>query len=249
MKQARPTSPVKPSTKTKPVIASPSLDLEATNRYLSSLTATERIAWAVKTFNTGLYALTSAGIDSALLLHHISQAGQSVPVIHVNTGFLPKETLAFRDRLKELYGFQLYEFGPTKAQIADVTSLRLWEGDLALYSKLTKLDPMTVAINELGVNALLTAVRGDQTANRATLGYIGQGNDGELRIRPFIDWPKAEVTDYIDKNRLPRNPLYKRGFESVGDQHTTMPGQNREGREVMECGIHVEGGKLVKQVG
>jgi phosphoadenosine phosphosulfate reductase len=223
------------------------MDLEATNRYLGSLSAMERIEWAVSTFNTGLYALTSAGVDSALMLDHIAHTSQPVPVIHINTGFLPEETLVFRDQLKRRYGFKLYELGPTQDQIADVTQLRLWEGDLALYSKITKLDPMTKAIKKLNVTALLTAVRGDQTDNRATLHYIDEGNDGELRIHPFIDWSKAEVNDYIASNGLPRNPLHKKGFESVGDRNVTVAGQNRKGRTVMECGIHVVGGKVIRR--
>jgi phosphoadenosine phosphosulfate reductase len=222
------------------------LDLEATNRYLGKLSAAERIEWALKTFESGLFALTSAGIDSALMLDHLSHASQQVPVIHINTGFLPEETLSFRDELEKRYGFQLYEFGPSEAQIADVNLLRLWEGDLPMYSKITKLDPMSKAIDELKVSALLTAVRGDQTANRATLRFIGEGNDGELRIHPFIDWSKAQVNEYIADNNLPRNPLYKQGFESVGDQHVTVAGTDRQGRTVMECGIHVVGGKVIK---
>jgi phosphoadenosine phosphosulfate reductase len=223
------------------------MDLKAANRYLRSLSATERIAWAGRTFNSSLYALTSAGVDSALLLDHIAKSQQSVPVIHINTGFLPKETVAFRDSLQQRYGFQLYEFGPDKKHIKDITAQKLWEADLSAYSKVTKLEPMSRAINKLGVRALLTGVRGDQTPNRATLGYIGQGNDGELRINPFIDWSQAQVAAYISSNNLPRNPLYDQGFESVGDWHTTRPGKNRNGRTVMECGLHMVNGRLVRQ--
>jgi phosphoadenosine phosphosulfate reductase len=238
------------SSKTKPAKAaakkSPRLDLEAINKQLASLSAMERIEWALTSFDSGLYALTSAGIDSALMLDHVAHMSRPVPVIHINTGFLPEQTLDFRDELERRYGFALYEFGPSEEQIADVTMLRLWDGDLATYSKITKLDPMRKAIRELKVAALLTAVRADQTDNRATLRYIGEGNDGELRIHPFIDWPKTQVNDYIEKHSLPRNPLHKKGFESVGDLHVTQPGHDRQGRTVMECGLHVVGGKVIK---
>ena len=223
------------------------IDIKTTNVYLASLSATERIAWAIRTFASGLYALTSAGVDSALLLDHMVQTENSVPVIHINTGFLPKETLSFRDSLQQRYGLQLYEFGPDKKQVKRITTQKLWDVDLAQYSKVTKLDPLHKAIEELGVQALLTGVRGDQTENRATLGYIGLGNDGELRINPFIDWSKSQVTDYITSHNLPRNPLYAQGFESVGDWHTTRPGKNRSGRTVMECGLHMVNGRLVRQ--
>lgn len=222
------------------------LDLDKINDKLRTMSPIERILWTKETFNNGLYALSSGGIDSALLLDHIHKSKQQIPVLHINTGFLPKETIKFMQALKKKYGFKLIEFSPSKEQIAEITLLRLWDGDLDLYSKLTKVEPMSRAVNELGVIALLTAVRADQTKNRATLSYVGYGNDGELRIRPFIDWTKKEVNNYIDKNKLPRNPLYKKGFESVGDVYTTMPGLDRNGRLLMECGIHVANGEPLK---
>lgn len=224
-----------------------STDLAKLNDYFESLTAIERIEWAIHTFNSSLFALTSAGVDSALLMDHIAQTKHLVPVIHINTGFLPKETLAFRDNLKKRYTLQIHEFGPTDKQIKAMNDAKLWETDRNLYSKLTKLDPLQQAIDKLKVKALLTGVRGDQTSNRATLGYIDEGNDGELRINPFIDWSKSQVENYINSHNLPRNPLYHKGYESVGDWHTTKPGKNRNGRLIMECGLHLVNGKLVRQ--
>lgn len=223
------------------------VDLHQINSLLQPLTARERIAWASAHFGPGVYALTSAGVDSALLLDHLAQLKLSVPVIHINTGFLPKETLAFRDKLKKRYGFKLYEFGPTTQQIQAITDEQLWEVDLERYSQITKLAPLHQAITKLGVRVLLTGIRGDQTANRARLGFIGSGNDGELRINPFIDWSKREVNDYLSRYNLPRHPLYTQGFESVGDWHTTKPGTGRSGRTVIECGLHMVNGRLVRQ--
>ena len=40
------------------------------------------------------------------------------------------------------------------------------------------------------------------------------------------------------------NPLHDRGYESIGDTHSTVPGAGREGRwagtDRVECGLHVE---------
>jgi phosphoadenosine phosphosulfate reductase len=235
------------SSKTIAMVPSANIDLEAANTYLASVSAADRIDWAKQTFTAGLYGLTSAGIDSALLLDHVAQSKYSIPIIHINTGFLPKETMTFLDSLQKRYGFKLHEFGPSKKQIKDIAAEKLWEVDLRLYSKITKLQPLSEAINKLGVKALLTGVRSDQTENRASLDYIGIGNDGEFRINPLLDWSQAQVEDYINSCGLPRNPLYKKGFESVGDWHTTKPGKKRDGRIVMECGLHMVNGRLVRQ--
>jgi phosphoadenosine phosphosulfate reductase len=223
------------------------LDLKAANRLLGNMSPSERINWSITNFGSGLYAMTSAGIDSALLLDHIAQTGYMVPVIHINTGFLPEETLAFRDTLEMLYDLTIHEYGPSTEQIADISQKQLWNSSPASYSKITKLDPLERAIEDLHVTALLTAVRADQTDNRATLDIIGYGNNGDLRIRPFIDWPAQAVADYIDEHGLPRNALHAKGFESVGDRQTTTAGQGRQGRTFLECGLHVTDGKPLTQ--
>jgi phosphoadenosine phosphosulfate reductase len=221
--------------------------LVQTNARLTGLSVPERIKWAFDTYRDGLYAMTSAGVDSAVMLQQIAEAGVSIPVIHINTGFLAPETLDFRDSLQRRYGFRLHEIGPSQEQIADIEELRLWEGDLELYSKLTKLDPLTKAVKELKVTALLVGIRGDQTANRAGLGFVGRGHDGEVRIHPLIDWDKTRIEHYIQQHNLPRNPLYYQGYESIGDRHLTAPGADRSGRTVMECGLHVTNGKAQRQ--
>jgi phosphoadenosine phosphosulfate reductase len=221
-------------------------DLVRANATLKNLSPIERIIWSYNLFGDDLYALTSAGVDSALLLEDIYKSKNKITVLNINTGFLPSETLKFRDKLQKNYGFKLIDFGPTKKEISDINNLKLWDQNLELYSHITKLDPLTRAIKELNIKALLTGIRSGQTENRSKLNVVGLGNDGELRIRPFIDWTEERVDEYFKLNKLPRNSLYKKGFGSVGDIHTTKVGSKREGRKVMECGLHIENGKLVK---
>jgi phosphoadenosine phosphosulfate reductase len=222
------------------------INLKEANSRLSSLTASEIIDWAKDTFGDKLYALTSAGIDSALMIDHISRVNSNIPVIHINTGFLPKETTQFKKRLVEIYPIKLIEYRPTTTTINKIKKQKLWETDLQAYSKLTKLEPLTQAVKELGIRALLSGIRGDQTKNRSTLEIIELGNDGEYRIHPFINWTKEEVNEYFKQNNLTRNELYIKGYDSVGDKQVTRAGKDRNGREIMECGLHMVNGRLVR---
>jgi phosphoadenosine phosphosulfate reductase len=222
------------------------IDYARANRRLLDASAPGVIAWAYEAFGDSLYALSSAGVDSAVMLDHVARTGRKIPVIFINTGFMPPETLAFKQVLQATFELDFFEYGPSRDDIALVHTGMLWERDPDLYSHITKLEPLSRAIRELGANALLTAVRGDQTSNRAKLGHVGQGNDNEVRIRPFIGWPKSQVAQYISENQLPRHPLYYQGFDSVGDVHTTRAGRDREGRSITECGMHVSGGKVVR---
>lgn len=219
--------------------------IEYANNKLRDMSANERIVYFSRNFNDGLFALTSAGIDAALLLDHIYKLKLDIPVIHINTGFLPVETIQHKQNLVKRYKLKLLEYGPSFEIIKNIELLRLWDGDEQLYSKLSKQDPLANAIRALKVRALITGVRSDQTAQRAKLDIIGYGNNNELRLRPFIDWDKEQVENYFTDNNLPRHPLFFKGFGSVGDYHSTKPGTGRSGRAIMECGIHVSEGKVI----
>ena len=49
---------------------------------------------------------------------------------------------------------------------------------------------------------------------------------------------------YVDEEWIERqyNALHDRGYDSIGDAHSTLPGRGREGRwagtERTECGLH-----------
>jgi len=215
------------------------------NHELRAASADERIDWAVRAFPVGLYALTSAGVDSALTLEHVSKPGRQIPVIHINTGFRPAETLTFRDQLREEFSLEMVEYGPNADIVDAIRETELWISDPAEYGRLTKVEPLARAIGELSVTALISGVRGDQTSTRSELDVVGRGKDGEIRVHPFIDWSKQRVDDYIDSNALPRHPLWPE-YGSVEDAQTMVPGNGREGRSFDECGIHIVDGRVVR---
>jgi phosphoadenosine phosphosulfate reductase len=217
------------------------LDLDATNQQLGVMEATDRIEWAHETFGDGLYSLSSFGVASALMLHLVQKTSVDVPVIAIDTGFWFPETQAFKDELVEQFEFDLHIYGPAPHEVAAVTDTKLWETDLGAYHEVTKLAPLRQAIGRLGVSALLSGVRRQQTSNRANLQYIDLGNDGELRVHPVLDWSDDQESDFFKQEGLPRHPLHDRGYGSVGDYTTTMPGPGRDGRNLSkrECGLHL----------
>lgn len=216
-------------------------DIVDANFHLRPLGSLARIHWAVDTFGEGLHALTSAGIESAFTLHHLAKSGEDITVIHIDTGFLPEETKAFRRDLQSIFGINVIEVGPSPEEVADVHNRRLWETDVQAYTNVTKLEPLNRAIKTLGVSALITGIRADQTPNRQQLNFVGEGNAGEIRVNPFLDWSQAQVDAYFEAHNLPRHPLYYQGYESVDDVPLTEPGPGRDGRQRLECGLHVSG--------
>jgi phosphoadenosine phosphosulfate reductase len=204
-------------------------------------TAIETSQWAAEEFGDGLYALTSFGVESALLPHVLQEAGVKQPFITINTGFWFPETHDFREELSARYGLDVRVYGPSAEAAANIFEARLWETDIDEYHEITKHEPLRRAIGELGVTGLLAGVRGGQTANRLRLDQVKAGKDAETRVHPLLGISEAEATIYFEHHDLLRHPLYYQGYGSVGDWTTTRPGKGRAGRDLpgSECGLHV----------
>jgi phosphoadenosine phosphosulfate reductase len=94
----------------------------------------------------------------------------------------------------------------------------------------------------------MTAIRRDQTAQRASAPIVGPETKFPhlVKINPLANWSKNQVWDYIKQYEIPYNPLHDQGFPSIGCQPCTRAIQcgedDRAGRWAgttkKECGIH-----------
>ncbi len=218
--------------------------------------AFERLLWAHDTFAEGFAITTSFGIQSAVLLHLVSRlmAERSVvvPVIWVDTGYLPPETYRYADQLCGLLGIQ-----PHVAQ-ADLSPARmealygrLWETgqveDLELYHRLRKVDPLDRALTRLGVSCWASGVRGGQTDHRSAMTLL-EAVRQRWSLRPLLFWNNRDIYYYMQSNDLPQHPLFEQGYSTVGDWHSSAPDDGsisgratRFGGLKQECGIHLPG--------
>ena len=71
----------------------------ADDESLEGLSASARVQWAHKTFSEGLVMSTSFGIQSAVMLHLVTQQLPKIPVIFIDTGYLFPETYQFAEAL------------------------------------------------------------------------------------------------------------------------------------------------------
>lgn len=238
-----------PSIKTNPEI-----NLTAANSEVAELDAVETIQWAYDQFGEGLYMSSSFGVESALMFDLVKRSGLDIPVITIDTEFWFGTTRQFKDQLAAEYGNEIHVFGPTHDEFRAASRLvdkgfqeergsETYAANVKKYNQLTKLAPMRRAIDFLGITALLSGVRADQTENRSTLQKIDTGRHGEYRVHPVLDWTERQSKEYFLLKGLQRHPLFYRGYASIGDWPLTKPGSDRsETRsalgEKLECGLH-----------
>jgi phosphoadenosine phosphosulfate reductase len=233
------------------------VDLPAAQQQLDGLGALPRLAWGLDTFAAGLALTTSFGIQSAVLLHMVSEltvrsGGRPVPVIWVDTGYLPAETYRYAERLHGLLGFDLRV---VQAQISparmEALHGRLWESgsleDLDFYNRLRKVEPLDRAFQDLGVRCWASGVRGGQTDHRRSMVPL-EAVRGLWSLRPLLSWSRKDVFYYMEQHGLPQHPLFEQGYSTVGDWHSSGPDDGsasgratRFGGLKQECGIHLPG--------
>ncbi len=223
----------------------------ALNTVLEGAPAEGVIAWAAELFGEGLVLSTSFGIQSAVMLHLATRVVPDLPVIWVDTGYLPAETYRFAEELRERLALNLRVVqSPLSPARMEALHGRLWEHDdveaVQLYDRVRKVEPMQRALDAVGATAWLSGLRADQTDYRKTLPVVSR-QDGRFKILPILRWSAKDVHDYLRAHDLPDHPLFEQGYATVGDWHSSRPlsaddeheRDTRFGGLKQECGLHL----------
>ena len=221
---------------------------------LEALEPAQRLQWAREQFGSGFAMTTSFGIQSSVLLHMLAglPGSESVPVIWVDTGYLPPETYRYAKTLCDRLGLQpiVVQSSLSPARMEALHG-RLWEtgsdSDHDLYLRLRKVEPLESALDRLTVRCWGSGVRSGQTDHRSTMTVLDPIR-GRLSLRPLLHWTNRDIFYYMQEHELPQHPLFDQGYSTVGDWHSSAPdGVDSEGRSTrfsgqrQECGIHVPG--------
>lgn len=231
-----------------PQHATPTLDLEAENARFQEMTAQGVIAHAAeKLFPGQLCAVSSFGAEAVVLLHLISEVQPDLPIIFLNTGKLFGETLRYRDRLQERFGLMdVRAIGPAHSDLKTTDpNGTLWTQDTDSCCHIRKVIPQSRATRAF--RALITGRKRFQTRERSRLNILELNTDGRYRLNPLANWSLEDLRMHIERHYLPRHPLVKDGFVSIGCLPCTSRIQDGDdyragrwaGSDKDECGIHL----------
>lgn len=218
------------------------------NKQLIALSAADRVDWALQHLPGAQVLASSFGVQAAVMLHLVTRACPTIPVIFVDTGYLFPETYRFVDELTERLALNLHVCrAPLSPAWLEARHGRLWEEGLAgieQYNRISKVEPMRRALQALGAATWFAGLRREQSGSRAALPALVE-KDGRFKVHPLIDWRDRDVHRYLKAHDLPYHPLWSQGYVSVGDVHTTRPlepGMLAEETRFFglkrECGLH-----------
>lgn len=224
------------------------------NEKLQGAGPEEIIAFSIKHFKDKIALSTSLGLEDQVLTQMVTQLDPSIKIFTLDTGRLFPETYDLIDRTNKKYNLKIHVYFPRPE---DVENMAFQKGVNLFYDSIEnrklccnirKIKPLKRATE--GLDAWITGLRREQSVTRKGLHIVERDINNQLiKINPLADWGEQEVWNYIQKNKIPINPLHKKGFASIGCQPCTRaiePGEGvRAGRwwwenpETRECGLHM----------
>lgn len=220
---------------------------------LERMYAEEILAWTYERFER-VAIVSSFQAESSVLIDIAARIVDRPEVITLDTGRLPQETLDVMDRMQRRYRLRLHVETPDPAAVremvgADGPNLFRQSVDLRLRCcEVRKTLPLQRAL--AGFDAWITGLRRDQSAQRGGTPILQSDrlHGGIGKVAPLARWSEAEVWERIRDRNLEYNPLYDRGYTSIGCapcSRPVRPGEDgRAGRwwwekdGVKECGLH-----------
>ena len=209
---------------------------------VDSLGAEEVLAFVLREFPGRVSLACSFQKEESVLLDMLFALDPRARVFAIDTHHLFPETYAYWRDVEQRYGttVEVYE-GPSPEELSAAHGERLWETEPDLYLAIAKVAPLVRALGDL--DAWITGIRRDQSPTRANAPKLGWDEQHELwKANPLADWTDEMCWAYVHERGLPYNPLHDRGYGSIGDTHSTEPGEGRAGRwagtKKVECGIH-----------
>jgi phosphoadenosine phosphosulfate reductase len=205
---------------------------------VEAMGAEEVLAFVLEEFPGRAALACSFQKEETVLLDMLFGIEPKARVFAIDTHHLFPETYELWREVERRYGTTVERFEGRQVEKG------LWETKPDLYLAIAKIEPLNRAL--LDLDAWITGIRRDQSPTRADAPKLGWDDRHELwKANPLADWTDADCWAYIRERGLPYNALHDRGYASIGDLHSTLPGAGREGRwagtERTECGLHAGG--------
>lgn len=222
----------------------------------NKLTPKQILAQSVKFFGEENLALSCSFSQEDIMLLDLAQKHYpKIDVFTLDTGRLPAETYElWQEIFKKYPSLKIIPYLPDNKKLENFI---LKNGPNGIYRDLNirktccairKIDGLKRAINFK--KAWITGLRKEQSKDRKTLKPIEEDAffPNIFKINPLFKFSFKQIENYTEKNNLPKNKLYKKGYKSIGCDpcsRAIKPGEDeRAGRwwwekdEKKECGLH-----------
>tara|TARA_B100000242_G_scaffold147935_1_gene105436 strand:+ start:307 stop:1005 length:699 start_codon:yes stop_codon:yes gene_type:complete len=196
-------------------------------------------------FKKKMVYVCSFGTESAIILHMISDIDRSFPIILLNTNYLFKETIEYKDYLIDKFKFSDFkEISPSVEDLKINDSKgTLWKEDPDLCCNIRKVLPLQKELQKY--DAWISGRKSYHEEERKNLKFFEYINK-KIVVNPLAKVKRDFVNSYFKIHNIERHPLFESGYQSLGCTHCTVktskidsPRSGRWANKIKtECGIH-----------
>ena len=165
----------------------------------------------------------------AVILHMVTQARPDIPIVWMDSGYNTEATYQFADALIQRLNLNMVSFIPQRTR----AHREALEGAMpsiddprhAAFTQEVKIEPCERALREMQPDVWFTALRAEDTPERAKMQPASRNSDGLLKIAPLLQWTAKDMYYYLEAHDLPNNFDY---FDPTKVE------------DKRECGLHLQ---------
>jgi len=217
---------------------------------------------AVERFGPRTALATSLAAEDQVVTDMLCRVRAKPRIFTLDTGRLPQETYDTIAATNARYGIRIRILFPDRHDVEELAAddgPNLFYGSVAARKRCCQVRKVAPLQRELAtLDAWITGLRREQALTRRTIQRIEWDEaNGLVKVNPLADWTEEQVWAYIHVHDVPYNRLHDEGYRSIGCAPCTRPVEPgddvRAGRwwwetpEQKECGLHVQGGRLVRK--
>ncbi len=183
----------------------------------------------------------SGGSDSRVLLDIALPLKRDLPTVFVDTQHEFKQTYKYVDDVRrELH---LVKHATVMADKDREKEFAKQYGEKTAEFTTTccgyhKIGPMMKAIEFYKYDAFMVGLRGVEHEERAKETFFSQRhNPDHIRVHPLLFWRKDDILEYIAKYKVKCNPMYAKGYTSLGCDVCTSPNTDPNAHERAGRGV------------
>ncbi|MFI0472997.1 phosphoadenosine phosphosulfate reductase family protein [Halomonas sp. HMF6819] len=186
------------------------------------------IEWALKQGERPI-CTTNFRPFEAVILHMVTQVRPDIPIVWMDSGYNTEATYRCANEIIERLNLNIVSFLPkrTRAHREALEGLVPGIDDPRhdAFTQEVKIEPFERALKEMRPDVWLTALRAEDTPERAKMQPLSQNADGLLKVAPLLHWSAKDMYEYLQAHDLPNNFDY---FDPTKVE------------EKRECGLHLQ---------
>ncbi|WP_267955324.1 phosphoadenosine phosphosulfate reductase family protein [Billgrantia ethanolica] len=143
----------------------------------------------------------------AVILHMVTQQRPDIPVVWMDHGYNTEATYRFADALVKRLNLNLISYIPQRTrahrEAVDGPMPGIDDPRHEAFTREVKLEPFERALREMAPDVWFTALRAEDTPERARMQPVSKNADGLLKVSPLLHWSAKELYQYLQQHDLP----------------------------------------------